>query len=587
MILKLAATILFALISYAIGYHANLLLFGQKQARSGFANLLMGATGCIIILQPISFFFPLHVYWLLPAILLYGFKDLRASLVAELNAHLQHTSWQALCIAVLYLVYLLLPSLNADSVSYHIPSTEFFHDYPVITGLANVNEQVATNSTVFLLNAPFARLFGNEQGIYPVNTVFVIAFTIWLLRHPKFSGNNFTQLLRLGILVLCWRSWLTNLNSPSNDVLAGLLVLYVIIELLVPRAAFESTENKVPFLTVVSTFAITAKANCLPLALILPMYVLAVSPYHTWRKKIKLNWILPATLILAPWMARTYVMSGFLIYPFLRAPYLHPDFALPEIQSQLEHFFLTSAPKFLDRDVPPFQPVGLASWFPEWFLSQFTRHFNLAFSALLLALSSLIWVPLLQKRSIIPRPAFYVWTGMMVTIFVWLLMSPDYRFGYGWLASFLVILLYLPAVTTGMPSKHILTLAVGLMAAHYSHSGIRKTQSLASLQTEWFWRSPKTLHHYLDKCNHSARSEKLHNITLHPVVGDSICMQASPWLWRHPMQGLEARGSKITDGFRYPASPLFLQGVFADSLYNAKTGAFRYPANTRHPLVNW
>ncbi|TAD81119.1 MAG: hypothetical protein EAY75_18175 [Bacteroidetes bacterium] len=584
MLIKLVATAICFAFLIISGLLFNKLIDRKNEAEpSIFGLIVKGSLLLTCYLQVVSFFSPLHFGALLPlcAASLFFSTNRRHLFLLLLSFRRAFKTFHwltTLASFAIFLVALSVPTINSDSARYHIPAAEFFHDYPLITGLANINEQVAINSVVFLLNAPFVRLFGPEQGIYPVNTVWVLCFTWWLLKSGKlrdlYCGPVFTTLL----LFFCYRTWLANVNSPSNDPISGILILYVLI-ISYHAISFKTKPSGKQwyFLGLVTVWAAMVKLNTAPLLGIVAISLLWLPLANRLPALLKLT--VAVVPMFGVWMARTYIMSGYLIFPFLKAPWPEPNYTVPEEITRFELFFLRMGPKYFDSDPIPFQITPLSEWFQPWLFAQFSTNFNWGIISLIFALVSMIAVPFLiahggKKRLYVP------WAVSVAATVSWLVTSPDYRFAFAWLIG-----CWLPLI---MASKKVVSLwrfreekvATTLhffLFVYFSCSLMTKVFDQFTIK--WFLVSPKSILHVYNCKTTDTLSVVFYNTRISEVKHNTNCFQNTPWLWRYARNGLKARGTKISDGFCYDNDVKFLPGTFPPSIFNENRQQFLEPSS--------
>lgn len=257
------------------------------------------------------------------------------------------------------------------------------------------------------------------------------------------------------------------------------------------------------------------------------------------------------------------------------------DYTLPDAQVALEKYYLTNGPRVFEFYIRPFQQVNFRDWFPHWFISQFNTNFNWGFISLLMALASLPLALVFMRRKKINDVAFVCWSVSIATTTLWLFTTPEYRFSYTWLMGCWAFLLTTPLLASSAPKIKIikytpsLFICLLLVCSYFIVYIIRYYKQ--DTQMAWLLESPKSFYHIKQPCNQSTQTFTIAGVSISPVLNDSVCLQQSPWLWRYPMTGLEARGRKLEDGFRYRKDAVLFPGIFNVKLVNTDTmPAFRY-----------
>ena len=420
------------------------------------------------------------------ATLLYAVLDRRALAGYAAERHAAWASAQAAArwrtpaaillggaVAMLVLLRANGPCTDYDTYLYHAQSVRWLKTYGTVPGLANLHTRLGFNNSWFVTAAlvdagPFT--FKSFHVLNP----FLYCFTLLALASRfamrigtplsvsrVFEAVALYPLLRYG----------DRITSFSTDVPAALLAIYMVAHLLRRHEEPGFKAADLVWVMVMAPFAATVKQAYIPL-LLLPVLSWAgiASRECLGFRAIASRAARPAVVygafviaVMAPWLVRNVILSGYLVYPFsavdvfrfdwkvprplilddekwirswARAPGLHPDIVLQNgMGGWLRNWPARSNPVFLD--------------FMHWLAV------GLAMAALFLShAGSLI-------RRFWPLAATLA-AGMAF----WFLQAPDARFGYGYLvASEVFIVALLLVMIVGEGTEHGRKMLGALLAA--------------------------------------------------------------------------------------------------------------------------
>jgi hypothetical protein len=183
-----------------------------------------------------------------------------------------------------------------------------------------------------------------------------------------------------------------------------------------------------------SIFLVTVKLSSAPL-LLLPLLIFIRQIRRKAVNAFKL--VLVALIILAPWFARNLILSGYWIYP---APFLvnlspNWDWKIPLNNVIGEVRSIQAWARIPGVDTNKVLAMPLRSWLKEWFenLTKYQKAVVLGavFSPILFAVSALTWL----RRKIFTGSYIYMYVVGYIGLIFWFYEAPDIRFGYGVLAS--------------------------------------------------------------------------------------------------------------------------------------------------------
>ncbi len=336
--------ILIVLLTFLIclGAGSAFVKFTMKKRTASFNSLCLAdvtMTGFIVIsmiLGVIYLFIPVHhgVLWFFAITGIYGiFLIDKSTYQTWLNVIL-HGHWipkLSFLAALPVIIYWgVLPVSIWDTWMYHAQLIQWSMYCPAVPGLANLSPHLGLHSTVFLFSSLISTREWIGYSVYVVNTFLLLLVWLKLLSETvEESGETSTLSLVLPGLMLAgivffFKDWI---SSPSPDVSSALLFLYLTILMFRPAVPRYSS-----LLIVLLIFTLST----LKLNNILLFGPGVISLFTVYRDKSLFRIAIMITgLIIIPWLARNYIISGYPFYP--ASPGLfQPDWRLPA--NELKYF---------------------------------------------------------------------------------------------------------------------------------------------------------------------------------------------------------------------------------------------------------
>jgi hypothetical protein len=446
------------LLGYPLAYLLNLRSHGTATLRG---SLWLGTLVSIIAILAIGIFTPLRSP---TALVTFGIL-LAAGAVATIyllrsnhrngNFTLQITKTDWLLIAGLgaALAYLALAALgpvtNYDSGLYHLGAIKYAGDYATIPGIANLYFPLGYNTSLYPVGAFLGNGPWNGNGFRLFNgfliVLLVVDVVLRLARTKNVKGKRSTGTYFLVIaipltlvpLVSLSDYWVT---SPSSDAAVLVITLISIAYLL---DALTQKNNMVANASVSFTAAVIA-FSLRPTMVVFLIGLSLVLLYRVIRTKSgrRIYLLIPAILgivLLIIQSARDYLLSGWLQYPLSLISFNVPWLASDPIWNRDATLGNARNPADIWGSVEGFTWVDpYLSRLP----SQWETFFVAGLAALVIALlllNSKFGKPLRWKTLILAL------LPVTVGVITWFLFSPPtFRFGWGVVFSFFLVLIAFP-----------------------------------------------------------------------------------------------------------------------------------------------
>ncbi len=358
-------------------------------------------------------------------------------------------SFSVLFIIILAETSLFLPK-NYDTALYHAQAIRWSETFPAVPGLGNLHERFAYNSSWLPLTAFFSFSWIDGFSCHNLNGFILMLITAYFIRGAGRNKPGPSPVLKLALLPFALALYLNFSSSPGTDSPAALLVWIIAVLFL------EYSENPgdfLPFIIIVlSSYAVTVKLAAAPVMAI-PLCLFIIIILKKDRKDV-LAYLAAIVFIIAPWIIRNYIISGYLIYPVLLTGFVPSGWKMPVYIVNAD----INGIKTWSFAMPPgMQP---AAYLYKWLAGLKTEYKALLYPAALLSLASIIHYIfyIFRTRAVIKiiivkfRALFPIFLTAVLGIVFLFLSAPDFRYG----AAFFLLLPLCTAVPSAgkILSKH-------------------------------------------------------------------------------------------------------------------------------------
>lgn len=335
--------------------------------------------------------------------------------------------------------------MHYDSDLYHAQSIRWIEEYGVVKGLGNIHVRFAYNSSFFALSALYSMKFLTGQSLHAVNGLIALLLSFEVLRlveirrRKKILLSDFARLGAFYYLTVIYRE----IIAPASDYAIMCVVFWLVIKWL---GSLESgAEDAAPYalLCVGGVYAVSLKLTAGLILLLTVKPALWLLKEKRWKEIVL--YLSMGLLVLLPWMARTAVISGYLLYPFPALDVLPADWKIPAAAAALDAAEIKTWGRGLNNAA--LVNLGISQWLPGWFHTMLPAVGKLLVIAdvFCIAVSALLALYLLTDKS---RRAAYAdallaLAGVLASYLFWQLSAPLLRYGYAYV-------LLTPALTAGM-----------------------------------------------------------------------------------------------------------------------------------------
>lgn len=343
------------------------------------------------------------------------------------------------CIVVIAIVGLwtLVSPTFGDTYLYHAQAIRWIEEYGVVPGLGNLHNRFAYNSAFMALQALFNFSWIYEPSMHSLNGFLCAFFVIYSIVTNKFlllDKGRASDLLKFVIPLYVYLNRNT-ISSPSSDILAMLLIIYIYIKWF---ECIENDEEDIQALGVICFIAVWAISVKLSSAVII---ILAVYPAIAFIKEKRWNIIIidliSGMIILFPWIIRNIIISGYLIYPYTVIDLFQVDWKMPRSLVDYDRKEIVVWGRGI-TDVSRYNE-SISQWIGTWYNSQMTRNKFFIFAGFLSAVILILFMVLsiINKKKgkkfsngVFEKPQESLLViSAIISLAFWLFSAPLLRYG--------------------------------------------------------------------------------------------------------------------------------------------------------------
>lgn len=323
--------------------------------------------------------------------------------------------------------------MHYDSDLYHAQSIRWIEEYGIVKGLGNIHVRFAYNSSIFALSALYSMREIAGQSLHTVNGLIALLLSIEVMEgfKKRFALSDFARLGAFYYLTLIYR----DIVAPASDYCVMCVVFFIIIRWL---SCLESGEKKIaPYglLCVMGVYSVTLKltTGLLLLLLIKPAYALLKG--RRYREIIR--YFLLGLVVLVPWVIRTALISGYLLYPFPALDVLDVDWKIDAAAAALDAAEIKTWGRGLNNAA--LAGLSVKDWFPGWFQTMLPGTGKLLILAdmacivILAGFAVYLIINAARKENVCEMAnRLLVLAAAAVSYLFWQLSAPLLRYGYAY-----------------------------------------------------------------------------------------------------------------------------------------------------------
>ena len=327
------------------------------------------------------------------------------------------------------------PTKINDSKLYHLAAINWIEQYPTVPGLANLYGQLGLHSSAFSVSALFILRGLFSQPILAVNLFFLILISYRSSKEAMraMRDKNYGWVLfNFSFLFILFFQLKGFISSCSPDLLLTILIYYTFIVFINFKNEWLLNEQ-FTFLAVLTFTIPTIKISQIfaPLLIFILVYnQKALFKKHFWATNFGLF-----SLFIIPWLVKSVILSGYLIFPFYQLDLFNFDWEMPKFSERDNTLDIASASSILNlvkswarvpgRHYHEVLAMPASEWIGLWFraLSSVSKLMILG-----AAISPVGFLILRLKKIIIEKKIYQIYIFSYLNLIFWWLSAPDPRF---------------------------------------------------------------------------------------------------------------------------------------------------------------
>lgn len=430
-------------------------------------------------------------------------------------------------------------SYISDTGLYHAQCIRWLEEYGILKGLANIQSRAAYNSSAFCLSALYSMkyIFGQSmhavQGFMALLLCGVCLDIGAVFKRRTLLLSDFLRLGAIYYLTLLHREIL----SPSSDFAVMITLFYILINWLDLLERKEASTVPYALLCVTGVYTVTLKLTAGLILVLLVKPVVMLVGEKKWKEII--TYVMLGSIVIAPFLIRNVIISGWLIYPLTALDLFDVDWKVPAELVDADSYQI----RIWGKGIHEYELYGgPTKWWPNWFkttLSTTEKGLILADGAALLLLIGMIVKQGKEKRAN-EWDKLLVMITAAVSFLFWQFSAPLVRYGYAYVLSLALLVfgeIYI-RLSEGRRQRIILI----LISMFFIWKGATLTQGI--------W-SQRLLPYYIAQADYD-HNEGGEDVREHQVNGITFYYNVMGY---HKLPGggsmFTLRSDRLEDGFRY------------------------------------
>ena len=405
-------------------------------------------------------------------------KSFRNEIERSFAAIGQIKTWKKALIVVIGLFFLAIGSSTpylGDTYMYHIQAVEWIEKYGTVKGLGNLHFRFAYNSAYESLGALYSWSSVVGQSLHALNGFFaflMVCYCALTIRSVKTKRVLVSDLLKI-VTIIYIMGRLMSYGSADTDPLVMHCIAFVFIKW------FEFIERKEDsialfgLIAIFGVYSVTLKLSAGLIVLFVLYPLVELIKKKNWKQII--IFVAMGLIVVAPFLARNVIISGYLIYPVTSIDLFNVDWKMPKSVAKLDSDGIIMWGRGVQYMEDPMS-IGFLKWLPVWYSNLSVRS-QILFIVDIIALIVFVihFLKKIVKKEKLVQEDFVMLVAVCSFVF-WMQSAPLIRYGelYMWIICMVVL-------GTLVRENNILALCAGAVLITEVYSAINLNVENAGL----------------------------------------------------------------------------------------------------------
>lgn len=331
--------------------------------------------------------------------------------------------WIIFIVLIANVVIMNVLSVHTDSDPglYHAQMIQWIEKYPTIKGLGNLFANYAFNSCTFNLAAFYSFTWLHNFPYYTINAYLILILIIWL--SSFINQRNAITITASLIIPFIYFYFRGDMSLPYPDITVcctELFILFIFYSYL-KKNDLKNFNYDIAVIILLAITVISMKLSAL-MFIIIPLIIFFIS-HSSSKKSILIFTLSTSILILAPWLIRNYLLSGYILFPIPGLDLFNPDWKLPAEEVKISHSWIISHAR--TRVQEDTFSLSFSQWFPIW-RSAYSRTDILLLLFAVAGLLTKVIISFFKKKE---DKMIWMYIFLLTAIIYWFESAPAFRFG--------------------------------------------------------------------------------------------------------------------------------------------------------------
>lgn len=336
-----------------------------------------------------------------------------------------------------FLTYILWSEKIFDSIFYHYQNIRWNEEYPITPGIGNLKDHLAFNSNYFLISAIFTFRFLFHEPVYLFQDILFTFVIGWVCLEAINSKFRLDRIILLILLFIFFSMNSDGLTDSSTDIIPNICVFYYISRfVLYPKHLTKKLLLAILLPVTLITFKLSVFPLCL-ISLYLFFYIIKKKNYP-----LTFFYAFVPFLIVALWMARNIIVSGYLVYPVYQIDLFDVDWKVPKAVAEWQYNYIFSYAKERFDELYTFNLFSYNNNIYS-FKILFVHAIFLDLFYLVISLSPILIIFSILKKKSIDKNIYIIYFATFLVLCYWFMSAPDFRFALGSILGMIFLISYM------------------------------------------------------------------------------------------------------------------------------------------------